>query len=75
MLFRSAVSQAKVFREVSEVTGIAITKLDGNAKGGVAVAVACETGTPIMLAGLGESLQDLMDFDPDSFVKSLLPEN
>jgi len=72
---QNAVSQAKVFREVSEVTGIAITKLDGNAKGGVAIAVAHETGTPIMLAGLGERLDDLMDFDPISFVKSLLPEN
>ena len=72
---QNAVSQAKVFREVSEVTGIAITKLDGNAKGGVAIAVAHETGTPIMLAGLGESLADLMDFDPVSFVRSLLPEN
>jgi len=71
---QNAVSQARVFREVSEVTGIAITKLDGNAKGGVALAVAYETGTPIMLAGLGEGLQDLMDFDPASFVKSLLPE-
>lgn len=72
---QNAVNQARVFREVSEVTGIAITKLDGNAKGGVAVAVAHETGTPIMLAGLGEHLDDLMDFDPVSFVRSLLPES
>ncbi len=72
---QNAVVQARVFREVSEVTGLVITKLDGNAKGGVAVAVAYETKTPIYLAGLGESLQDLTDFDPVSFVHSLLPEN
>ena len=72
---QNAVVQAKVFREVSEVTGLVITKLDGNAKGGVAVAVAYETQTPIMLAGLGESLHDLTDFEPDSFVRSLLPES
>jgi fused signal recognition particle receptor len=71
---QNAVSQAKVFREVSDVTGLVITKLDGNAKGGVAVAVAFEARTPIMLAGLGESLHDLIDFDPVSFVRSLLPE-
>lgn len=71
---QNAVVQARIFREVSEVTGLVITKLDGNAKGGVAVAVAYETKTPIMLAGLGESLKDLTDFDPVSFVHSLLPE-
>ncbi len=72
---QNAVQQAKVFREVSDVTGLVITKLDGNAKGGVAVAVAYETKTPIVLAGLGEGLADLMDFDPDAFVQALLPEN
>ncbi len=72
---QNAVNQARVFREVSEVTGLVITKLDGNAKGGVAVAVSHETGVPIMLAGLGEKLEDLIDFDPLSFVHSLLPEN
>jgi fused signal recognition particle receptor len=51
-----------------------ITKLDGNAKGGVAIAVAFGVKTPIMLAGLGESPGDLIDFDPVSFVRSLLPE-
>ena len=72
---QNAVQQAKVFRDVAEVTGLAITKLDGNAKGGVAVAVAFETKTPIVLAGLGEGLDDLMDFDPDAFVQALLPES
>jgi fused signal recognition particle receptor len=64
---QNAVNQAKVFR--------VITKMDGNAKGGVAIAVAHETGTPIMLAGLGENIDDLIDFDPVSFVRSLLPES
>ncbi len=71
---QNAVQQARVFHEVTEVTGIVITKLDGNAKGGVAVAVAAETSLPVYLAGLGEGLEDLMDFDSESFVNSLLPE-
>jgi fused signal recognition particle receptor len=71
---QNAVVQAKVFTEVAEVNSLVITKLDGNAKGGVALAVAYETHTPIALAGLGEKLGDLMDFDPQAFVKSLLPE-
>ena len=71
---QNAVIQARIFREVSEVTGLVLTKLDGNAKGGVAIAVSYETRTPIVLAGLGESLHDLIDFDPESFVHSLLPE-
>ncbi len=72
---QNAVTQAKVFTEVAEVTSLAITKLDGNAKGGVALAVAYETHTPISLAGLGEKIEDLMDFDPTAFVDSLLPAN
>jgi len=70
---QNAVQQAKVFREVAAVTGLAITKLDGNAKGGVAIAVAHQTRTPLVLAGLGEGLEDLTDFDPDAFVDALLP--
>lgn len=71
---QNAVTQAKVFTEVAEVTSLCITKLDGNAKGGVALAVAYETHTPIALAGLGEKVEDLMDFDPAAFVESLLPQ-
>ncbi len=71
---QNAIMQAKVFSEVADVTGLAITKLDGNSKGGVAIAVAYETKTPIYLAGLGEQADDLMDFDPDYFTESLLPE-
>lgn len=71
---QNAVMQAKVFQEVANVTGLVITKLDGNAKGGVAIAVAAETKMPIYLAGLGEKIEDLMDFDNESFVQSLLPD-
>jgi fused signal recognition particle receptor len=68
---QNAVVQARVFGEVMDVTGIVITKLDSNAKGGVAISVAYETRLPIILAGLGEKVEDLVDFDPDSFVESL----
>ena len=68
---QNAVIQAQVFNEVMKVTGIVITKLDSNAKGGVAVSVAYETKLPIVLAGLGEKVEDLVDFDPDSFAESL----
>lgn len=70
---QNAIMQTQVFTEASEVTGLAITKLDGNAKGGVAVAVAHESRTPIYLAGLGEKADDLMNFDPEAFTESLLP--
>ncbi len=71
---QNAVMQAKAFKEVAEITGLVITKLDGNAKGGVAIAVAQETNLPIYLAGLGEKIDDLEDFDSQVFVRSLLPE-
>jgi fused signal recognition particle receptor len=71
---QNAVIQARAFHEAIQVTGIAITKLDGSAKGGVAVAVARETGLPLCLAGLGEGAGDLQDFDRDLFLKALLPE-
>lgn len=71
---QNAVQQALVFREAADVTGLAITKLDGNAKGGVAVAVAHQVPTPLVLAGLGEGVEDLADFDPQFFLDSLLPD-
>ena len=70
---QNAVLQARAFTEVAQVDGIAITKLDGNAKGGVAVAVSYETRVPIMLSGLGEGVDDLIDFDAEAFAESLLP--
>ncbi len=71
---QNAIIQARAFHEATQVTGLAITKLDGNAKGGVAVAVARETGLPLCLAGLGEGVDDLQDFDRQLFLKALLPE-
>lgn len=72
---QNAILQAQVFSEVADVTGLAITKLDGNSKGGVAVAVSYETKQAIYLAGLGEQADDLIDFDPEAFTESLLPSD
>ena len=54
------------------VTGVALTKLDGSAKGGIAVAIAHELGVPVKLIGIGEALEDLRPFDPDDFAKAIL---
>jgi fused signal recognition particle receptor len=71
---QNAVIQSEVFSQTVRLTGVGITKLDGSAKGGVAVSVAYSAHSPILLAGLGEGAEDLMDFDPVAFVSSLLPE-
>ncbi|RNM15819.1 signal recognition particle-docking protein FtsY [Nocardioides pocheonensis] len=67
--------QARVFREVVDVTGIVLTKLDGSAKGGIVVAVQRELGVPVKLVGLGEGADDLAPFDPEAFVDALLGES
>jgi len=64
--------QARVFREVVDITGIALTKLDGTAKGGIVVAVQRELGVPVKLIGLGEGADDLAPFDPVAFVDALV---
>ena len=66
--------QAKQFAEAVGVTGVVLTKLDGTAKGGIALAIQTELGIPIKLVGLGESADDLVDFDPDEFVEALFAE-
>lgn len=71
---QNAIVQARAFHEAIEVTGLAITKLDGNAKGGVAIAVSRETGLPLCLAGLGEGAEDLQDFSRSMFLEALLPD-
>jgi fused signal recognition particle receptor len=63
--------QAKEFTAAVGVTGVVLTKLDGTAKGGIAVAIEAELGIPIKLVGLGESAEDLVDFDPAEFVEAL----
>ena len=69
---QNGVRQAKLFGEAVGVTGIVLTKLDGTAKGGIALAIANELGIPVKLIGIGESLEDLRPFDPDEFARALL---
>jgi fused signal recognition particle receptor len=69
---QNGLRQAMMFREAVDVTGIVLTKLDGTAKGGIALAIAQELGVPVKLIGIGESLEDLRPFDPDDFARALL---
>jgi fused signal recognition particle receptor len=69
---QNGLTQARVFREVVDVTGIVLTKLDGTAKGGIVIAVQRELGVPVKLVGLGEGADDLAPFEPDVFVDALL---
>jgi fused signal recognition particle receptor len=69
---QNGLSQARVFADVVDVTGIVLTKLDGTAKGGIVVAVQRQLGVPVKLVGLGEGPDDLAPFDPAAFVEGLL---
>jgi len=69
---QNGLRQARVFAEAVEVGGIALTKLDGTARGGIALAIARELGIPVKLIGVGESLEDLRPFDPDEFARALI---
>jgi fused signal recognition particle receptor len=69
---QNGVQQARLFAEAVGVTGVALTKLDGSAKGGVAIAIANELGLPVTLIGVGEGLDDLRPFDPEDFARALL---
>jgi fused signal recognition particle receptor len=69
---QNGVRQAKLFGEAVGVTGIVLTKLDGTAKGGIALAIAGELGIPVKLIGIGEQLEDLRPFDADEFARALL---
>ena len=69
---QNGVRQAKLFGEAVGVTGIVLTKLDGTAKGGIALAIASELGIPVKLIGIGEQLEDLRPFDADDFARALL---
>jgi fused signal recognition particle receptor len=64
--------QARVFREVVDISGIVLTKLDGTAKGGIVIAVQRELGVPVKLVGLGEGVDDLAPFEPAAFVDALI---
>src|SRR5215211_5022255 len=69
---QNGLRQALLFGEAVDVTGIALTKLDGTAKGGIALAIAQELGVPVKLIGIGEALEDLRPFDPDDFAQAIL---
>ena len=69
---QNGLQQARLFTEASGVTGIVLTKLDGTAKGGIAVAIARELNLPVRYVGVGEKIGDLLEFDPGVFVDSLL---
>ncbi len=68
---QNALSQAKQFQEVADITGIVLTKMDGTAKGGIAVAIQSELGIPVKYIGVGESIDDLQKFDAEQFVNAL----
>jgi fused signal recognition particle receptor len=72
---QNGLTQARVFAEVINVTGLVLTKLDGTAKGGIVIAVQRELGVPVKLVGLGEGPDDLAPFDPEAFVDALLGES
>ena len=69
---QNGLRQAKLFSEVVPVDGIVLTKLDGTAKGGIALAIASELGIPVKLIGIGEALEDLRPFDADEYARALL---
>lgn len=68
---QNALAQAREFSEVADITGVILTKMDGTAKGGIAVAIQAELGIPVKYIGVGESIDDLQKFDSDQFVNAL----
>jgi fused signal recognition particle receptor len=71
---QNAISQARLFTEVANVTGLVLTKLDGTAKGGVIVGLADELGVPVKYVGVGESVDDLRHFSAEEFVDALFSD-
>lgn len=72
---QNALSQARQFKEVADITGIILTKLDGTAKGGIAIAIQAELGVPVKYIGVGEKIDDLQKFDSAAFVDALFTVN
>lgn len=70
---QNAVHQADAFNQAAKLSGIILTKLDGTAKGGIVVAISAGLGVPVKLVGVGEGLDDLMDFNQSEFLEALLP--
>ncbi len=71
---QNALVQARLFQEAVEVSGLALTKLDGTARGGMLVAIGNELGLPVRYVGIGEGLEDLRPFEPDLFVEALFEQ-
>ena len=69
---QNGLQQARLFHEAVGVTGVALTKIDGSAKGGIAVAIAFELGLPVKLIGVGETLDDLRPFDAAEYARALV---
>ena len=69
---QNGLRQAKLFTDAVNVTGVVLTKLDGTAKGGIALAIADELGIPVKLIGIGEGIEDLRPFDPLEFARALV---
>jgi fused signal recognition particle receptor len=72
---QNGLRQAKLFAQTAEVSGVVLTKLDGTARGGIALAIARELALPVKLIGVGESVEDLRPFDPDDFARALIAES
>ncbi|MDF2542025.1 MAG: ftsY [Herbinix sp.] len=72
---QNAMAQAKEFNEVADITGIVLTKLDGTAKGGIAIAIQSELGIPVKYIGIGEKIDDLQKFNAEDFVNALFQKN
>ena len=71
---QNAYEQAKQFKEVTDVTGLILTKMDGTAKGGIAIAIQSELKIPVKYIGVGEGIEDLQKFDAEAFVKAVFEE-
>jgi fused signal recognition particle receptor len=71
---QNGLRQAHTFAQAAQVSGVVLTKLDGTARGGIALAIARELGLPVKLIGIGESLEDLRPFDPEEFARALIAE-
>jgi fused signal recognition particle receptor len=72
---QNGLRQAKLFSETADVTGVVLTKLDGTARGGIALAIARELELPVKLIGVGEGVEDLRPFDPEAFARALIAED
>ncbi len=71
---QNALAQAREFKECADITGVILTKMDGTAKGGIAIAIQAELGIPVKYIGIGESIEDLQKFDSEEFVEALFVE-